>query len=133
MKYKYKPQASAGDDIIRYPLANVTLKHGRKTLNLDCLVDSGASESLFSFDIAKLLNIDPGKSDPQEYVGIGDIGVTGYRTGIQLRLSGFHQWINLEAGFIGQNDVPLLGHSGFFENFEITFRAARGLFEIKNL
>jgi hypothetical protein len=123
VKYKYKPYTSVSGDLLTFPIVNVTLTHGRKRINIDCLVDSGASESLFSFDIAALLGIDLNEATPQEYVGIGNVVLQGYKSGVQLKLTGFDKWITFEAGFIKQNEMPLLGHSGFFENFEITFRA----------
>ena len=130
MKYKYKPYESVSGDLLTFPMVNVTLKAGRKEINIDCLVDSGASESLFSFDIADLLGIDLSQATPQEYLGIGNVAIQGYRSKIQMKLTGFDKWIAFKAGFIEQNEMPLLGHSGFFENFEITFRASQRRFEI---
>ncbi len=96
------------------------------------MVDSGASESLFSLDIAKLLEIDLAKAETQDYIGIGNIAITGFKSSIMLKLSGFDTWLSFEAGFVEQNEMPLLGHSGFFENYEVTFRAYQNSFEIKS-
>lgn len=135
MKYKYGPfisQASGTGDVQTFPIVNVTLRNGRNQINIDCLIDSGASESLFNEDIAELLGIDLTKATPEKYVGIGDINIDGYKSSVMLKLSGFEKWIKFEAGFVSQNEMPLLGHSGFFENYEITFRAYQSRFEIKN-
>ena len=133
MKYKYRTFVSPNDPegVYTYPLVGATLKHGRKQIRVDCLVDSGATESLFSYDIAALLGIDLTKAQEQEYIGIGTSTFKGRRKTVQLKLNGFDTWISIDAGFIDQNEMPLLGHSGFFENYEIVFRAYEEKFEIK--
>lgn len=135
MKFKYKPfqnmMADNGDFLV-FPLLQVTLKNGRESLSLDCLVDSGAGNCLFSTDIAQILGVDLSSAAKQEYYGIGNIAVTGYKSDIQLKVSGFEKWITIEAGFVDQNEMPLLGHSGFFENYEVIFRAYHNRFEIKS-
>ncbi len=133
MKYKYKTFVNPNDPdgVYIYPLVGVTLKHGKKQISVDCLVDSGATESLFNYDIADLLGIDLTKAPEQEYVGIGTSTFKGRRKTIQLKLNGFDTWITINAGFIDQNEMPLLGHSGFFENYEIVFKAYQEKFEIK--
>ena len=135
MKYKYKPysnQTAPNGDLLTFPIVSAILKHGKHEINIECLVDSGASESLFSLDIAHLLGIDLSKAKPQSYIGIGNISVQGFKNDVKLKLSGFDTWITFEAGFIDQNEMPLLGHSGFFDNYEITFRAYQNRFEIKS-
>ncbi len=97
MRYRYRtyenPSSTTGDSLT-FPLVNVTIKKGRKTINIDCLVDSGASESLFSLDIAKLLEIDLAKAETQDYIGIGNIAITGFKSSIMLKLSGFDTWLS---------------------------------------
>lgn len=121
-----------GGKLLTFPMVNVTLKHGRHRINIDCLVDSGASESLFSTDIATVLGIDLTTAVRQEYLGIGNTVINGYKSKVSLKLSGFDKWIEFEAGFIPQNEMPLLGHSGFFEHYEITLRAYHNRLEIKS-
>lgn len=136
MKFKYKPHSNLvtpDGNPQTFPLLKVTLKHGRSEVIIDCLLDSGASESLFGVDIATVLNIDLSKAPEQDYTGIGDSEVKGYRHPVLLKVSGFDTWITINAGFVEQNEMPLLGHSGFFENHEITFRAGQNRFEVKNI
>lgn len=135
MKYKYKPYANttaANGELLTFPIVSVILKSGRTEISIECLVDSGASESLFSLDIARLLGVDLTKTQPQSYIGIGNISVPGYKSPVKLKLAGFDTWIAFDAGFIDQNEMPLLGHSGFFDNYEIIFRAYQNRFEIKS-
>ncbi len=132
MRYKYQSYITENDPdgLILYPLVNVDLRRGRKVVNIDCLIDSGASESLFSLDLAVILGVDLARAPRQEYVGISTETVHGFKADIDLRLKGFKNWITLNVGFADLNEMPLLGHSGFFENFEINFQADRGLFTI---
>jgi len=52
---------------------------------------------------------------------------------IRFQIQGFSEWIDIEAGFIGAKlPYQLLGQSGFFDNYEITFKRYRGRFEIKS-
>lgn len=135
MKYKYQPYQDLrkpDGEYICFPLLQATLKHGNQTITLDCLVDSGASSCLFSTDIASLLGIDLTTATPEEYCGIGDVVISGYTFPIKLKIKGFDKWIDVDAGFIDENEMPLLGHSGFFEQYEITFRAYQNRFEIKS-
>lgn len=136
MKYKYRAHVSIIDSeggYVLVPLLQVTLKHGRKQVRLDCLVDSGAADSLFSRDIADALGIDLGNAKPQDYYGIGDIAFRGYISPVQMQVQGFSEWLTVEAGFIDENEIPLLGQSGFFESFEVTFRAYQNRFELKRV
>ncbi len=94
-------------------------------------MDSGASETLLSTDIAELLGIDPSQAKEQRYSGIGETPILGFRHKLMLKISGFDEWIIINAGFIPENKMPLLGHSGFFENYEVTFRAYHQRFEVR--
>lgn len=134
MKFKYKPffdlpESEGGSDVL--PLLSVRLKNGRNELTVRCLVDSGASETLLSADIAELLGIDLTKAEEQSYIGIGETPIRGFSHKLMLKVSGFDEWIVVIAGFIPENEMPLLGHSGFFESYEVTFRAFYKSFEIK--
>lgn len=114
------------------PLLQVTLLHSKNRIDLDCLVDSGAGDCIFSKDIAEIRGIDIGKGEPRDYEGIGGAGMTGYLHQVKLRPKGFSKWITVEAGFIDHDDIPLLGQSGFFDSYEVTFRAYKNQFEIKS-
>jgi hypothetical protein len=92
--------------LLTFPIVNVTLKHGRKKINIDCLVDSGASESLFSFDIAALLGIDLNEATPQEYVGIGNVVLQGYKSGVQRKLTGFDNGSLLKPDLLSKTKCP---------------------------
>jgi len=134
MKFKYRAFKNLANPKIEYgkmPLLRVILKNGLKTFPLECLVDSGASTSLISYDIAAILDIDVTALTVQEYEGIGNTTVTGYIGKLELKVEGFDEWITIETGFTPNDDFPVLGHSGFFDAYEITFRTYQQKFELK--
>lgn len=134
MKFRYRAYKKQDDLNAGYgkmPLLQVQLKRGKKTIDLDCLVDSGAGDCLFNSDIAEVLGIDLTKAQPRKYEGIGGIVIPGHICSVMLKVKGFAEWTTIEAGFIAENEMPLLGQSGFFENYEVTFRSYRNQFEVK--
>lgn len=134
MKFKYRAYKNLANPNTEYgkmPLLRVILKNGLKTFPLECLVDSGASTSVVSYDIASILGIDVKTLPTQEYEGIGKTTVTGHIGKLQVKVEGFDEWITIEAGFTPNDDFSVLGHSGFFDAYEITFRTYQQRFELK--
>jgi hypothetical protein len=135
MKYKYKFHQDPMDDDAHYktyPLLNVTLRNGTNMISVSCLVDSGADISFFSTDIAHILGVDLTHLEIREITGIGNIDIQGRVAEVSIKLERFDKWITIDAVFIEDNGMPILGHSGFFENFEVTFRAYDNKFEVKS-
>ena len=131
MKVKYRPNKRTNAGFKQMPLLIVRMRHGRNSINLDCLVDSGAGESVFSVDVADALGIDLTNAPEQIYEAVGGNTLSAKKHSIELQVSGFtDEWISIEAGFILEDEIPLLGQTGFFESYEITFRAYRNQFEI---
>ena len=137
MKFKYRylrDSSGSGHGYIRLPLLQVRLGYGTKLSNVVSLVDTGATDCLFCPDVADDLGIASRDSDvKREYFGVGGQSLTGHIHPIRLQIQGFSEWIELEVGFI---DAPLpyqiLGQSGFFDSYEISFQRYRGRFEIKS-
>lgn len=135
MKFKYRVYKKLGNPQAGYdemPLLQVQLAFGRKRINLDCLVDSGAGESLFSTDIADVLEIDLSNAPIQTYEGIGGKNIQGRKKNIRLHINGFSdsEWIKIPAGFIDYDEMPLIGQRGFFDSYEVIFRRFKRKFEI---
>ncbi|HXD31356.1 MAG TPA: aspartyl protease family protein [Pyrinomonadaceae bacterium] len=113
------------------------MKYNYTATPLVGLIDTGASDCLFDKDVADDLGIDlQATSVIRHYVGIDGEAVIGYvhQVSIQIiQISKFSEWIEVEAGFLDcKLPFPLLGQSGFFDNYEITLRRYRGKFEIKS-
>jgi hypothetical protein len=92
-----------------------------------CLIDSGAADCLFDRDVANDLGITLADSDvKREYFGVGGQSVIGHIHQIRFQVHGFAEWIEIEVGFIdAQLPYQLLGQSGFFDNYEISFQRYR--------
>lgn len=126
MKVKYRLYAFG-----KLPMLNVILKNGSDIYPLSGLVDSGAGESIFSEDIAKALGIDLKNCPEREYDGIGGATFKGHTCAIELKIPKFDKWITIDAGFL-PNQFPVIGHSGFFDNYEVIFRSYQDTFEVKS-
>jgi hypothetical protein len=134
-KYRYLPDSSGPDRAyIRLPLLKVRLGSGANHTDVVGLIDSGAADCLFDRDVADDLGIMFANSDvTREYFGVGGQAIIGHIHTIRFQIQGFSEWIEIEAGFI-ETKLPyqLLGQSGFFDNYEISFKRYRGRFEIKS-
>ena len=115
-----------------YPFLQVRLGFKSKALNLRGLIDSGAVDCLFHRTIGEALGMDIDSGTPKTYAGIAGQEVTGYVHSIKLQVQGFSEWVQIEAGFIDIDFVPLLGESGFFDNYQIVFERYRGRFEVNS-
>jgi len=119
---------------ISRPYVDVRLYHGNKYDHVRALIDTGADNSLFHSSIAKNLGIDLKAGRFQEFAGIAagsTIDVCFHP--IQLQIQGFSNGIDYEAGFTESDWVgALLGQSGFFDHYLITFQRYKGRFEIKD-
>lgn len=134
-KYRYLPDSSGhGRAYIRLPLLQVRLGSGVNHTDVVGLVDSGATDCLFDRDMADDLGIKLVDSDvKREYFDVGGQSVIGHIHQVRFQVQGFAEWIEIEVGFIdAQLPYQLLGESGFFDNYEISFQRYRGRFEVKS-
>jgi hypothetical protein len=134
-KYRYLPDSSGPDRAyIRLPLLQVRLASGANHTDVVGLVDSGATDCLFDRDVADDLGIKLVNSDvKREYFGVGGQSVIGHIHPLRFQIQGFSEWIVIDVGFIeAKLPFQLLGQSGFFDNYEISFKRYRGRFEIKS-
>ena len=115
-------------------MLKVRLGFGANHSDVVGLVDTGATDCLFDRDVADDLGIKFADSDvTREYFGVGGQAVIGHIHKIRFQIQGFSEWIEIEAGFIDAKlPYQLLGQSGFFDNYEISFKRYRGRFEIKS-
>lgn len=134
MKVKYRTYVRRGaEEFGKMPIMHVLLKNGKNAINLDCLVDSGAGECVFNVDIADALGLDLTGAPTKQYEAVGGTTLTAKIHPIKLQVVGFNdEWITIKAGFIADDEIPLLGHAGFFEHYELTFRSYRSQFEVKS-
>lgn len=135
MKFKYRRLRDKSGTALqhaRLPLLPVRLAYGGRHIDLVCLIDSGAGDCLFDAEVADELGIDVESGEEREYFGFNGQGTIGYVHPVRLQVYGFSEWIDLSAGFIEGLPVSLLGQSGFFDSYEVSFMRYRGRFELKS-
>ncbi|MBI5226833.1 retroviral-like aspartic protease [Candidatus Micrarchaeota archaeon] len=114
-----------------YPLLNLELGHMGKFIAAEALVDSGADFSVFRAEFAELLGIPIERGEKVNLKGIGG-EIPCYRHVLTFRFAGrIFQWpVYFSRQF--RFSMNLLGRSGFFEPFDITFREGKKEFTLSD-
>ena len=118
---------------VKKPLLQVSLLNGGRRTNVVCLVDSGAEDCIFHSSIASLLGIDLKSGTLKSFTGIAKgHPIDGYLHTVELQVYGMTERVSIDAYFTEAEGVSaLLGQSGFFENFKVTFERYKGQFEVE--
>ena len=130
MERKYRYFRTRSGDFGRMPLLEVRLSNGEDYIDVDCLVDSGAVDSMFHIDFADELGIDLTSREQREYCGVDGSVMTGWIAPVRIEINGVARPLEINVAFVEGNAIPLLGQSGFFDNFEVRFQRFKGTFEI---
>lgn len=87
------------------------------------MIDSGADWCLFHSGVARLLGIPLQAGEMRQFQGVGRETNTCYFHPVRLFVGPFH--VDIRAGFTEALGFPygLLGQSGFFDHFLVTFNA----------
>ncbi len=103
------------------PFIPIVVRNGSKQIEVDALVDSGASGCLFPGMLGIALGLDIYKGPTQAITGLGNKEVTAHFHTIRLKL-GEEEW-QVYAGFSFDylGATGLLGQRGFFDNFRVIF------------
>jgi len=101
-------------------------------VRLLALVDSGADDCLFPLEVAHFLKLPLKRDATHRYGGIGSGTITATFGTVTLEVG---KWtIPLYAGFSDSpTAVPILGQSGFFSQFEITFNRPQEIIRLKEI
>lgn len=113
-----------------YPLLQVFIRHGVNMRPILALVDSGASDCIFSASLGEVLGIDVPTGKPFKFHSFDLKDVQGFTHAVHLQVTGFPHWIDVDAVFIESEVLPLLGQRGFFANYQIVFELYKQQFEI---
>ena len=134
MRFRYKKIPSNIDPAgySTQPYIQVSLRYKNTALNLRALIDSGAADCIFHKSVGTALGINIESGEAKNYTGIASQSVVGYLHPVSLQVQGMAEWVAIEAGFIDADLVPLLGQSGFFDNYQIVFERYRGRFEVNS-
>lgn len=94
------------------------------------LVDSGATDCIFSASFGEALGIDVRSGRSHEFQAYDRQTSKGYTHNVKLQVPGFLHWIDIDAVFIDSEVMPILGQQGFFESYQIIFERFKRQFEI---
>jgi len=103
-----------------FPIAEVTLRKGKKIIRIKALVDSGASFSVFRPEIAQELGIDIEKGKKIYLVGIGG-RILGYLHKVSLTVGNKNFLCKIIFSSEYNVSFSLLGRDNFFLPFVISF------------
>jgi hypothetical protein len=138
MKFKYlrlscKPTELFPDkhSVLR-PIINITVKFQDRSLRLFALLDSGADWCLFPASVGEYLHIQVEQGEKIEFTGVSSLGVAYFHE-VKLEIGGWGH--NCLVGFspdLDKMNVPaVLGHTGFFDRYEVTFNFKKETIEVK--
>ncbi len=101
-------------------------------MKLLALVDSGADDCLFPLEVAHFLKLPLKRDAVHHYGGIGAGSIAATFGNVTLVVG---KWrIPLYAGFSdAPSIVPILGQSGFFSEFEISFNRPLEIIRLKEI
>ena len=85
---------------------------------------------MFHTDFADELGIDLTNCAQHDYYAVDGNIMHGWVVPVQLEINGIAHSIQIDVAFVEENEIPLLGQSGFFDSFEVRFRGFNGVFEI---
>ena len=103
-----------------YPVISTHLRNKNNELDLEVLVDSGASFSTFREEVAELLGINIEEGEKRQSIGIsGKIEVYLH----QIDMKVFDSWFTCTVAFSREltSSFNLLGREGFFDRHLISF------------
>ena len=115
------------------PMIWIRLSSGNKATNVLALIDSGADMCLFHKSVADTLGIDHKLGLAKEFRGISgsQSKITAYPHLVHLTVIGLSS-IDIMVGFTESDGVSaLLGQSGFFDAFDITFQRSKASMDIR--
>jgi hypothetical protein len=130
IRYREIPDLTRPKGYSLMPLLQVFLRHDVNMRPFLALVDSGAIDCIFPASVGAILGIDVPSGRPHKFYGLVKQEAQGFMHSVQLQVTGFNHWIEIEAGFVPGEIIPLLGQSGFFEDYQIVFEHFRRQFEV---
>ena len=130
IKYRKLADETRLEGFTFYPLLRVLLRHEVNMWSVLALVDSGSVDCVFPASMAELLRIDIRSGVAHQFHGFDLRSVRGFIHKVNLQVAGFTHWITIDAVFLEQEGMPILGQGGFFESYQVVFERWRRRFEI---
>jgi hypothetical protein len=131
--FKYKSKFGIRG-IVPVPILNVTFTYPKtgKSIDVDCLLDSGADDTVINADLAGQLGIDLTTGPRYLYQGISRDPTPAYDHGLLMQVEDDNNKFEINAAFMpGLQTACLLGRNGFFENYRVVLDQNEGQFELE--
>lgn len=136
MKYQYT-SFFPGDESLRWtkrPMVEIEVFGSKGNRKFNALIDSGADASLFNIGVANILGFDLSQAKKRNFTGITGATLVYFFEGVEIKVEGMEESINIPVGFIKSDSVSLLlGQEGFFDSYRIKFEKDHDTFEITSL
>ena len=102
-----------------------------KSIEVRCLIDSGAAECIFNAALAEELGLDLRNGTQHPFLGITGHAIVGYDHAVTLRLlKDSHEYPVTVSFLPGLNVTGLLGRGGFFAHYRVNFEQYHKRFEL---
>lgn len=115
---------------ISRPILPFILKYKEKLIFYSALIDSGADYCIFSIELAQVLGIELSKSKIS-FMGIGKEKVQGFWGEVEVRIGGVSYKTKVIFAEISEFGHGIFGHTGFFDQFDITLSYQKQTIEIE--
>lgn len=131
VRYRSFPNRRGG--LIYRPLIMVKIKYKTMSFYTWGLLDSGADRTSFNKEIGKNLGIDFNSCTMSTAQGISGNEQEAWDTQVEIEVAGFEKNIfKADVSFIESKAIGvILGHTGFFEFFDVKLQTAKRQFEIE--
>jgi len=133
MKFQYAPFFTYGGTVTRRPIVEIVFTNPTtgKSVEISCLVDSGADNILLHASLASHIGLDLTTGKEHPFQGISHTPVIGYDHALTMKLKNDVYEFSTPCAFVPDLKVAgLVGQTGFFENYKITFERYKKRFEI---
>lgn len=107
--------------------------HSPPSKRFEAVLDTGAHQCVFHSDVGKAIGLKIDKGDKSETVGVNGDRTEVYLHNISLLVPGGHL-LKIRAGFTPKLPLAgLLGMTGFFDHFKVTFDPTTNEFELERI
>src|SRR3989344_890789 len=117
---------------VHRPVIDILLVFGKKSIEYQVLIDSGADFCIFHTEMAEILGIPITQGKKMTFYGTSGTPQTAYFHDVHIEVGGWP--MKLYCGFSSDmNSLPygILGQTGFFDQFKIEFDYQSKRIELK--
>ncbi|MCD4768189.1 MAG: aspartyl protease family protein [Methanosarcinales archaeon] len=119
--FNYRKEKSTITENIFRPIASVKFKSKENAwIKLRLYIDSGADITIIPLSFGRLLGLELKKEDIKQLTGVGGTSIPVVITEVEIKINDIVFPINI-AWALEEDIPPLLGRTGVFDKFTITF------------